>query len=49
MSTTNTFCATCAQSHNALNGRYCRHMRQYVEHAMVPPCSNNEQSKTTRQ
>ncbi len=36
---TNQFCATCKQSHNALNGRFCTLLNRYVEHANTPPCS----------
>ena len=37
---------TCALAHNAINGRYCNPLKQYVEHASVPPCSTKVKSET---
>lgn len=37
----NDLCKTCANAHNAINGRYCRLMNDYVEYKPNPPCNGN--------
>ena len=37
----NNYCRTCANAHNAINGRYCRLIKDYVEYKPNPPCNNN--------
>lgn len=33
-----TVCAECPDAHNAVNGRFCRILKAYVEYAKTPPC-----------
>lgn len=35
----NQFCQACANAHNAINGRYCRIINDYVEYKTEPPCN----------
>lgn len=34
-------CQSCAQAVNALNGRYCKHLRKLVAYHTEPPCETD--------
>ena len=31
-------CRKCIDAHNAINGRWCKVIKDYVEYASSPPC-----------
>lgn len=37
---TNSKCAACPLAYNAINGRYCNQLHQYVEYAKSSPCNH---------
>lgn len=41
---TNTYCATCLNAFNAINGRFCTVMRHYVEYAPAPMCESETEN-----
>jgi hypothetical protein len=41
---TNEQCAQCELAYNGINGRYCKILRRYVEHAPAPLCDRYGQS-----
>lgn len=42
-SRSNETCQCCVAGVNALNGRYCTHLRRLVEHAKEPPCVEQDE------
>lgn len=34
----NNYCKICANAHDAINGRFCRVINDYVEYKTEPPC-----------
>lgn len=44
-SKSNEQCANCPQSHLAVNGRYCKKLKRYVEYAVTPLCEKKIKNK----
>lgn len=36
-------CEYCEESHQSLNGRWCRRLRRYVEYARSVPCAGTKE------